>query len=135
MSANTDPIFALSANLGEVDFVNADGTTAETVFTAGENGSVLKAMSAHTDDSSDAIVDVFINDGSSDYAIGSVPVPDLSGSDGGTNPGVNLYDTTNIPALPSDGLFLPSGYSVKVAPQSAVTADKTLTIIAIGFDY
>jgi len=135
MAANTSPIFGLSPNLTEVTFVNADGTTAKTVFTAATDGSLLKHINVTSDDTTDPVLlDVFINDGSTAYLIGRVGVTTLSGTDG-TEPATDILDPGMIPGIGAQGLFLPTGYTVEVGPSAAITAAKTVTIVAIGVDY
>jgi hypothetical protein len=135
MAANTSPIFGLTANLAEVTFVNADGTTAKTVFTAGADGGVLKHINVVSDDTATVQMEVYVDDGVTAYLLGVVDVVTLSGTDG-TNPSVDLMSGTLIPGLGTDGeLFIPTGYTVEVAPIAAVTAAKTVTVVGIGIDY
>jgi hypothetical protein len=135
MAANTSPIFALSANLTELTFVNGDGTTAKTAFTAATDGSVLQHLNAVSDDTATVEMEVYVDDGTTAYLLGTIDVVTLSGTDG-TNPAVDLMSPSLIPGLGPDGeLFLKTGYTVEVAPKAAVTAAKTVTIVAIGIDY
>ena len=136
MAANTSPIFGLAANLSETTILPADTTVAKTVWTPdATNGGVLAHLNVCSDDSADHICEVYANDGSTDYLLGTVDVPDLSGTNGATDPAVDLIDQGQIPGVGGEGLFLPGGYSVKVAVQTTVTAAKTVTVIGIGFDY
>jgi hypothetical protein len=135
MAANTSPIFIASANLAEVTFVNADGTSAKDLIAAGADGSKVLAINVTSDDTSDVDMAVSVHDGTTAYLLGTVPVPTLSGTDGSA-PSVDLLDSTLIAGLDSDGeLFLPSGYKVQVAPLASVTAAKTVTVVCIGGDY
>lgn len=137
MAANISPIFVAAANVAEVTFVSADGTTAKDLLEAGTNGSKVLAIACTTDDdTADVVLDLFIHDGSTAYLVGSGTVPQGAGTDGGTTPAVNLLDADAMPWLDSDGeLFIPSGYKLQVAPQAAVTAAKTATVVCLGGDY
>lgn len=132
MAANTSPIFALTAQVEHITFVNADSTTPKTIFTAGAEGSVLKHINVVSDDTSTVNMQVFIDDGAS-FILGTVPVVTLSGTDG-TNPAVDLMNSSLIPGS-ADGIFVPNGQTIDVAPLAAVTAAKTVTLVAIGIDY
>lgn len=142
MAANTSPIFGLSANVGPdggtnggVEFVNADGTTAQTVFTSGTDGAVLRHLNACSDDTSAIDCSIYLNDGTADYLLGTVTVPTLAGTDG-TEPAVDLLDPGLIPGVGIGGeLFIPATWTVKVGLGAAVTAAKTLTLVGIGVDY
>lgn len=135
MAANTSPLFILSSNLVEDTFVNADGTTAKDLAVAATFGTKVLSIACTSDDTSDVVMDVLLHDGSAAYLLGSVNVPTLSGTDGSTV-GVNLLDATMIPALDADGeLFIKTGYKIQVAPQVAVTAAKTVTVVCFAGDY
>lgn len=136
MVANTKPIFQNGVKNGTpVTFVNADGTTEKTIFTAGADGSLVDSVFVTSDDTSAVVLDVFINDLTTSFLIGSVNVPTLSGTDGTTD-GINLLDITLLPALQSGGsLPLQATFKLNVAPQAAVTAAKTVTITPAGGDY
>ena len=135
MAANTSPIFVLTPNCKGVTFVNADGTTLKDMFVAGANGSRLAAVAANTNDTSANNVKLELFDGTTAYWAGTVNVPTLSGTDG-TTAAVNLLALSMCPWLNSDGsIFLPTGWKLQVAPLAAVTAAKTLTLVALGADY
>lgn len=132
-TGNTDPLMGGAANLTEVTFVNADGTTAKPIFTASSDGSMLKSINVTSDDTSTVLMNIYIDDGTTEYLVGAVNVVTLSGTDG-TNPSVELLDGAKVPGL-AGGIFIPSGYSINVAPNAAVTAAKTVTVVGIGVDY
>ena len=135
MVANTSPIFGLTANLAEVAFVNADGTTPKDLVVAGADGTKVTRISAVSDDTSAVNMKVLIHDGTTAFWVGTVRVATLSGTDGATA-AVNLLSTAMLPWLDADGeFFIPSGYKVQVAPLAAVTAAKTVTIVGFGINY
>lgn len=135
MVANKEPIFAEAANLTEVTFVAADGTTPKDVFIAGADGAKVAAILVTSDDTAAVLMKVYIRDGTTNFLIGSKSVPTLSGTNG-LAPTINLLDRNLIPGLDLDGaIFIPSGYSIRVGPNAAVTAAKTVTVVGIGIDY
>jgi hypothetical protein len=135
MAANTSPIFGLTANLAEVTFVAADGTTAKDLVSAGADGSKVTRIAVHSNDTAAVNLKLLIHDGTTAYAVGVVRVAIGSGSDGAIA-AVNLLSQTMLPWLDADGeFFIPSGYKVQVGPLAAVTADKTVSIVCFAMDY
>jgi len=136
MAANKEVSFQdLPSNGTPVTFVNADGTAEKTIFTAGADGALVDSVFVTSDDTSAVVLNVFVNDGSTSFRIGTINVPTLSGTDG-VVVGVNLLDTTQMPALQtSGGILLAPTNLLKVAPQSAVTAAKTVTLTPLGGDF
>lgn len=126
-------------NNGAITFVNADGTTPKAVFTAGANDSILGMLSACSTDTSAVKCQVFLYDGSTNWLVGTVNVPTLSGTDGSAN-AIDLLNSTALPFcdLSDSGkriIKVKTGWSVRVAPVSAVTSTKTLTVVAAGDDF
>jgi hypothetical protein len=135
MAANTSPIFGLTANLAEVTFVNADGTTAKDLVSAGTNGTKVTRIAVHSDDTAAVNLKLLIHDGTTAYAVGVVRVAIGAGSDGAIA-AVNLLNVALLPWLDADGeFFIPSGYKVQVAPLVAVTTAKTVTVVCFAMDY
>lgn len=133
MAANTSPIFGLTAKLAEVDIINADGTTKNTIYTAGTDGGVIKHINVVSDDTATVEMQVFVNDGTTSYLIGTVDITTLAGTDG-SEPAVDLCDANLIPLL-AEPLYIPSGYTIEVAPKAAVTSTKTVWVVGVGVDY
>jgi hypothetical protein len=135
MSANQRPIFVVAANVDAVTFVNADGTTPKALLTAGANGTKVLSIGVVSDDTVDRYLQLFLYDGATAYIAGTKLIPDLSGTNG-TDPAIDLLDTLMLPWLDSDGeFFLPSGWSIRVAPTVAITAAKTMTVVGYAADY
>lgn len=122
-----------------VSFVNADGTAAKTLATAGANDSVVKSIMVTSNDTSTVNVKVIVNDGTTDRIIGTVAVATLAGTSGSAA-AVDLLSSSLLPGLPLDQngkrvLPLQGGHLLKVAPLAAVTAAKTVDIVAVVEDY
>jgi hypothetical protein len=140
MPPNTSPIFGLTPKTGEAVFVNADGTAAKTLYTAGANGARILSVIAVTNDTAANDVNLLLKtNGGAGTArnIGGKRVPIASGDAvASTIPSVNLLDPAQIPGLMSDNsLQLGAGDVLQVAPVAAVTAAKTLTIVVQAIDY
>lgn len=139
MAKSTNLMLPQNANNAGVTFVNADSTTAKTLFTAGANDSNLKGLVITTDDTSSVNVQVKLRTGGVDYPLGTVRAVTLSGTDGAAN-AIDGLNSTAMPGLPVDGAskrYIPlmTGDTIKVNPVAAVTAGKTLWITALGENY
>lgn len=136
MAAGTDPIFVQTPNVVGVSFVNADGTTAQDLVEAGTDGTKVFSASAINTDTVDNIIDVWLHDGTDAFLVGSVSVPAGAGTDGGATPAVNLFQAADMPWLDSDGeVFLPNGWKVQAAPQTAVVASYEIAIVCFAGNY
>lgn len=135
MAANVTPIFPVAVNNGSVTIVNADGTTAKTLFSAGANGSRIDQIVCTSDDSASETIQLIINDGSNNNIVGEISIPAGAGTNGSTK-GVKVINSTDLPWLPDSGsIFIKTGYSIKVKSKAAVTAAKTLTFVLFAGDY
>lgn len=63
----------------------------------------IESLSISTDNTADRITKFYIHDGSISQLIGSVNVPDLSGTNGTTDPRVNVLNTLGVAG--SDGVL------------------------------
>jgi hypothetical protein len=136
MPPNTLPIYPLTVQSAAVSFVNADGTAEKTLVTAGSNGSRIDSVAIASDDTSARVFNVYINNGSTSYRVGTVNVPITAGTDAAATPPVSLLTTGNLPWLDSSGsIFLKAGWKLNVAAQVAVTAAKTISFVASYGDY
>ncbi len=131
----TSATFVATSNVSAVTFVNADGTTAKTLWTAGSGGGRLGSISVVSDDTAAAPLALYVRLSGTDYRIGTVNVPIGAGNTASVV-SVNLLVLSANPWLDSDGsLKLPNGGIIKVGPLTAVTAAKTVTIVAWGADF
>lgn len=139
MAKSTSLYFTQNLKLASTTIQPGDTTTVKTVFTAGANDSVVKALHAVSDDSSARVINVYVNNGSTDILIGSTSVAANSGTNG-TTASVDLLSGTLFPSLPYDAngkrvLPIPATYIVKVSCTTTVTTAKTLTISCMAEDY
>lgn len=124
---------------GKFNWLNANGTTQETVYTAGSNGSKIISIIATQDSPTILTFNLFIVNGGTDYLLGFVTVP----ADAGSSiviPAVNVLQAAQFPGLPvdSDGnvfLFLVSGDTIQAQLQTAVASPYQANIIAFGGDF
>jgi hypothetical protein len=144
MAQNTTPKFYAAVNNGAPKtFTDADTTTKKTVFTAVANGSALQSVAVTSDDPALAIVDIFLRDGTTDFLVGSVTIPNGAGYGGVAAIDLLTEGGPEAPLLPwvtfdnngTAALMLPTGWSVKVAMETTLTAAATLTVVPFGRDY
>jgi hypothetical protein len=131
MAANTAPVFQLKPLTDTPQtFVNADGTTKKTLVAGASDSTRVDSISVCSDDTSVRTLDFFLNNGSTDFYIGTVTLPIGSGY---TTVGKVDAMTTLAPLL--GYLWVPTGWSLKCAMNVAVTSGKTVTVVAHGGVY
>lgn len=137
MAAATSPIFTTSVETAVQDIVNADGTTPQTLVTAGANGARVVAVTATTDDTAAIDFSLYVQrDGAgTNFLLGTVSVPAGAGNTSAVA-AVDLLDPAKIKGLDLDGTLILGGTDVlKVAARTAVTAAKTTYIVGLYGDY
>ena len=135
MPSNKLPIFQEKPSPAGISFIDTDGTTAKIIYTAGENGALIDNISVVSDDTVALVFDLTFYDGTTDFPLGAVSVPAGAGSDGAV-PSFNLLNDTMLTWLQSGGgAPLGANNLLKIAPQVAVTAAKTVTMVAFGGNY
>lgn len=129
----------VAANNQSVKLTSADTTVAVTCFTAGSEGSDVKAILVVSDDTAAINLKLYVTRGGTDYLIATVNIPLASGTNGSAL-GIDLLALTAIPGLPVDSMgkpYLPlkSGDTLKVGCLATMTAAKTCTASVFGQDY
>lgn len=98
MATNKDPIFLNSLVSKNQSIAVGDTTTAFVMFTAGDDGGAVTKLTASTTDTSDIVVELTVNDGTTTVVVGEVTVPASSGTNGSL-PIKNLLDIAALPGL------------------------------------
>lgn len=142
-----------NSNTGFATIVNGTGalsgesgtavTGLLTAFTAGSNDSILESLIVSSSDTSARTVQFYINDGTNSYLIGSISIPAGAGITSGTTANVDLLGGGTsgiIVGLQSDPsgkpcILVKTGHTIKCGVAVAVTAAKTVQVIAMGADY
>ncbi len=118
-------------------------TNSKTVFTAGSEGSVIKALMIATDDTAAGIYNFYISydAGTTKYLLFSVNVPLTSGFGSGTTVNIDVLGSTVVVGLPIDQSGKPvlpmkaSAILYAAKQTAAVTASKTTHITGVAEDY
>ena len=96
----------------------------------------IESLVITTDNTSDRIVKVYLHDGAVSQLIGSVTVPDLSGTNGVTDARVNVLNTLGVAG--SDGvlcIWVPAGKKLQVSLDSTLVSGKYLYVTGRGITY
>ena len=143
----TSPNFPGLARWSFQTFVNADGTTAKTIFTPGSAGSKIVAITAFSSDSAARDLRINLNRSATNYPLTTVSVPINSGNTNAIPPVAVLQTTqsggtiaapSGVLPIDQDGqvyFFLQSGDLLTAAPLVAVTAATQITVHAWGCDF
>lgn len=139
MAKSTNLNFTQEIEVKHLALTSANTTTAATLYTVAANDAVVKSLTATTTDTSAVNLQIYINDGSTDYLLGTVRVAAASGTDGATA-AVNLLSSSLIPGLPVDVnnrtiLPLKYGHVLKVGCLATMTSARTTTITAVIEEY
>ena len=139
MAKQTKLYLPAGVNSSLTTFANADGTTAKQIFVAGANDTNLRFAQACSTDTSAVNLQLFVRRSGTNYLIGTVNIPTLSGTNG-TAAAKNLLNTTDLPGLCFDAvqhpiLPLKAADELWAAPVSTITATKTVTVICTGDDF
>ena len=103
---------------------------------AGQTALKIEALRIVTNNTADRIATFYIYAGSTSYKYGSVTVPDLSGTNGVTDPAVNVI--ARLGSAGADGvpcIWLMAGCKLQVSLDSALANDKTMDIIGRAITY
>ena len=129
------PIYPGTIKNTALDVEPGDTTTLQDLLTAGTNGSRINSISVISDDTAAIVLAVYYHDGTTDFLIGSVSIPTLSGTDGSA-PAISLLNATDMPFLGDDlSLYLEGGDKIRIAALTTITTAKKITLVANYGDY
>jgi hypothetical protein len=138
MTANVSPIFVKNITAKGVTWTNSDAaSTKKTVTPAvGAEGCRVHSLSICSDDTTSRDFQLFLNDGTTDFLLGTISAVTLAGTNS-SNSAINILSkTTLLPWIATDGSFLiPAGWVLKMMNVTQVTAAKTVTVVATCGDY
>lgn len=120
-----------------VSFVAADAQTVKTVFTAGVDDSVIKAILITSTASVPQDIQFYISpDGTTNFELRRVSVPANAGNSGTIAP----FDALTTPALPLDEngngvLRLRRNFQLRANAFTALSGSEKINIIVLGEDF
>jgi len=118
---------------------STDTTSYVTLYTSATNDSVVKSITVTTTDTAAVNLKVAVNDGTTDFLLGTVRVALASGTDGAVA-SVDILGSSLLPGLPRDLnnrtiLPLKNGYILKVGCLATMTAAKQTDVLAVVEEY
>jgi len=129
MAANTNPIFELTPVAGTPQtFVNADGTTLKTILTAGSEGTRIDAIMISSNSTAAENLAFYITISGTDYYIGNVNIP----IGAGYTTVIRVDGMTWLKPAYQNFFVLPASALLKCNAVVAITAGKTVTVVALG---
>lgn len=138
MAANTSPIYVKNITGKGTTWTNSDAAnTKKTISpTVGAEGCRVHQISACSSDTTSRDFSLYLNDGSTDFLIGSVTVDGLAGTSGTASAVSPLSLASILKWLATDGsLLIPTGWVLKAENLTQVTSAKTVTLVVLAGDY
>ena len=127
----TAPQFAATPRSPQIQIVNSDGSSWKTLFTMGSAGGILKALWAVSDDTTARWITFAKGDGTTSLhfatykfsvPVASMPLRYVNGLDPRLLTWLDLYDPQ---------MHIAANQTILVRMETAVTADKTISVFAI----
>lgn len=135
---STSPNFIATVKTPVVQFVNADGTSYKTIFSAAATGSRLDTLMASNSDAATAsVLQLAIQVSGVDYVIGEVAIPIGAGTNGSAK-SVAVLNSTDIPGLAyteNGALYLATGAVLRGRVKTAVAGVNAVQISGVAGDY
>lgn len=139
MAKSTNLNFTQEIEVSGKRLTSSDTTSYVTLYTAGTNDCVVKSLVATTTDTSAVNLKIAINDGTTDFLLGTVRIALASGTDGAVS-SVDILGSSLLPGLPRDLnnrtiLPLKNGYLLKVGCLATMTSAKQTDVLAVVEEY
>lgn len=146
MAGTSTPIFPQTIKNYAVQILPADTTALKTVVTGATNGTKVEMLVMTSTDTSARDVQLFLNDGSTSYLLGTISIPANSGNTNALlSQSLLVSSTTVAPYLPffqfpldSNGnryIYVASGWTLKAACLTTVTTAKVLNFVVQAGDF
>lgn len=123
----TKPSFPGTPVVYPVKLQNADGTGFKDFLTSPTGGVMLGRIRVASDDTAAVVLQFAYNVSATDYVLGEVSIPAGAGTNG-TTPWVDVLAQLNL----DDAINLPAASKLRVKAKTAVTAAKTIDLVAEG---
>lgn len=138
MTVSNQPIFPQAINVGVASQNNSTAGTAQTLFTAGTNGSKLESIVVTSTDTSARDLTVGLVRSATTYTLGVISIPAGAGNTD-TIPGVDIMRNSQIPGFAYDNngnryMYLKNGDTITVNA-ATITSGKVINAVAQGGDF
>jgi hypothetical protein len=116
----------------------ADTTAIVDVYdnSAGTAAVKFDSLSITTTNSADRVATFYLYSGTTSFRIGSCSVPDLSGSNGTTDPRINVLSTLGVAG--ADGvpaIWVSAGNKLQVSVDAALATDKVMDVVGRAWTF
>jgi hypothetical protein len=128
----TQPQFASVPNTTGAQILNADGTTAKTVWTAGASGGLIQFVTLCSTNTAAVALVFELVIGATTHLLGRISIPSTT-----TIASLGPWTSDYLPGLPSADPSAPleAGAVLKARVETAVASGKQIDIVAFGGDY
>ena len=113
-----------------------DGTLTS-LITAGSNGLKIQSIAVANEDNviNPALIQIWFNNGTTDFLLGTAPVPFKSGTDG--SPSYNIINDIDLPFVETDAfgnrfIRLKNTESIKIKVTTAIAPGKNIYVTAFS---
>lgn len=139
MANSNVPMFIQAIETWALQLSNASGTTITTLLTAGTNGSKVEVLNVSNTDTLGYVLNLYVNDGTTNHLIATVSIPASAGNNTATAP-VNILASSNLASLPYDSngnryLYLKAGYKLNIGVTATITTGKFVDAVVVGGDF
>lgn len=133
MPGTATPIFPQTVRTPAVQLVNASGTTLQTLFAGGANGSQVSAITVASTDGTARDIRLWMTISSVDYLLCTVSIPANSGNTNALPP-IDVFRSTMVPGLSFDAmgnrvLYVASGATLRVSAGAAVSSSTAISVV------
>ena len=140
MAVTATPIFAQTIKAWGTQFVNATSTTKTLIVTGGANGSQVTSLTIASTDTSAQNIIFYLYDGTTYRQLCEINIPANSGNASLATAPIDCFRNyyfigSQLDAMGNKVLNVPNGWSLYGSMVAAVTAAKTIDVVAQGGDY
>lgn len=119
---------------------DSDSTNVVDVYdnSAGIKAIKIESLGVATDNTADRVLKVYMYDGFISNLMGSATIPDLTGTNGATDPRVSLLAIANLAPAGADGvscIWVPVGCKLQVSLDAALATGKYLYVLGRAVSY
>lgn len=130
------PIYTASINITGTRYIDSDSTNYKTIYTPGASGSRVHAIMLNSNDSVEHYVTFAVDQSAVQYVLGTAYVaakPATGFSHGSAN--VLDPDVWTWLDINSIAIHLPSGTTLQLKMDVAVSASQSVDVVVLGGDY
>lgn len=129
MAKQTNQYFVVGTRIAAVTLGAGDTTVSKAIIASGANDSVLRQFSAVNTSPDSAVIEIILNDGSTDFVLTTLTMYALAGSDGV----IPAFDLLGLSLVYNAVMLLQAGWSIRARAKTTLTADIVFTAIVADY--